>query len=166
MKLCLVTVGATASFIELVRKVLSDQFLACLKQQNYTHLLVQYGKDGKPIMDDFLKKNPEGSESLHGIGIGGFDFKPNMDSSIHMAMTDEAKNQEQGLMITHAGEHDLEICGWSLFTNPVGTGSILEGLRAQLPLIVVPNTALANNHQEQLAIELDRTGYAVNSSVM
>ncbi|KAJ6126793.1 hypothetical protein N7523_002405 [Penicillium sp. IBT 18751x] len=148
MKVCLVTVGATASFLKLVRQVLSEPFLACLKQHDYTHLLVQYGKDGKPMMDEFLANNPEGSDSLHGIGIGGFDFKPNMDSSIHLAMADEAKNQEQGLMITHAG-----------------TGSILEGLRAQLPLIVVPNTDLADNHQEQLAIELDRTKYAVNSLV-
>lgn len=53
----------------------------------------------------------------------------------------------------------------SLFPNSLGTGSILEGLRAQLPLIVVPNTDLADNHQEQLAIELDRTKYAVNSLV-
>lgn len=47
----------------------------------------------------------------------------------------------------------------------VGTGSILEGLRAGVTLVVVPNTDLADNHQEQLAIELDKTGHAVNSSV-
>lgn len=104
MKVCLVTVGATASFVKLVRQVLSEPFLASLKQHNYTHLLVQYGKGGKPIMDEFLENNPEGSEALHGIGIGGFDFKPSMTPSIIMTVHNPAKDQEQGMMISHAGE--------------------------------------------------------------
>lgn len=46
-----------------------------------------------------------------------------------------------------------------------GTGSILEALRAGLPLVVVPNPDLADNHQEELALELDGMGYAVKASV-
>lgn len=167
MKLCLVTVGATAPFEKLIRQVLSEPFLASLKQHNYTHLLVQYGKDGKPIMDEFLEKNPEECESLHGIGIGGFDFTQNMIPSIIMTVHNPAKEQEQGLMISHGGES----CRFPTFARLnlitdylVGTGSILEGLRAGVTLVVVPNTDLAGNHQEQLAIQLDKTGYAVHSS--
>jgi beta-1,4-N-acetylglucosaminyltransferase len=112
MKVCLVTVGATASFEKLVRQVLSESFLASLKQHNYSHLLVQYGKDGKPIMDEFLEKNPEGSASLHDIGIGGFDFTPSMTPLIMMLVHDPAKDQEQGLMISHAGETlRFHLCG-------------------------------------------------------
>ena len=168
MKVCLVTVGATASFVKLVRQVLSESFLASLKQHNYTHLLVQYGKDGKPIMDEFLENNPEGSEALHGIGIGGFDFKPSMTPSIIMTVHNPARDQEQGMMISHAGEtRYFQTCAvLNLIADYwIGTGSILEGLRAGVTLVVVPNTDLADNHQEQLAIELDKTGHAVNSSV-
>lgn len=109
MKLCLVTVGATASFEKLIQQVLSREFLATISKYNYTHLLVQYGKDGQPIFDDFLAKNPEGCEALHGIGIGGFDFKPSMTASVMMAMKNPAKDQEQGMMISHAGEISYQL---------------------------------------------------------
>jgi beta-1,4-N-acetylglucosaminyltransferase len=35
----------------------------------------------------------------------------------------------------------------------------LAALRFQLPLIVVPNTALLDNHQEQLADIMERQNY-------
>ena len=42
-----------------------------------------------------------------------------------------------------------------------GSGSILDALRLAVPLIVVPNTALLDNHQEELAEELAAQGYVV-----
>lgn len=104
MKVCLVTVGATASFERLIQEVLSGSFLAQLKRYNYTHMMVQYGKDAQPIFDKFLHENPEGSGNLHGIGIGGFDFVPDMTPYVMMAMENDAKDQEQGMMISHAGK--------------------------------------------------------------
>jgi UDP-N-acetylglucosamine transferase subunit ALG13 len=63
--------------------------------------------------------------------------------------------------------HYASICaGLNLVTDYlIGTGSILEALRAGVPLVVVPNTDLADNHQEQLAIELARSGHAVHASL-
>ena len=46
-----------------------------------------------------------------------------------------------------------------------GSGSILETLRAQKRLVVVPNDSLMDNHQAELAEEMDRMGYLISSRV-
>ena len=43
-----------------------------------------------------------------------------------------------------------------------GSGTILAALRLAVPLIVVPNTTLLNNHQEELAEEMEHQGYAIH----
>ena len=47
----------------------------------------------------------------------------------------------------------------------LGSGTILEALRYQVPLIVVPNTGLLDNHQEELAIAMERNNYLVRGDV-
>ena len=46
-----------------------------------------------------------------------------------------------------------------------GAGTILDAMRLGLPLIVVPNVQLLDNHQEELAQELQRQGYVKASDV-
>lgn len=46
-----------------------------------------------------------------------------------------------------------------------GSGSILEALRYQIPLIVVPNTGLLDNHQEELAVAMERNNYLIRGDV-
>lgn len=48
---------------------------------------------------------------------------------------------------------------------PIGSGTILEALRIDAPLIVVPNPDLLDNHQEELAEELARQGYVVHGKL-
>lgn len=43
-----------------------------------------------------------------------------------------------------------------------GSGSILEALRIQVPIIVIPNSDLLDNHQVELAEELSKQGYVVH----
>ena len=45
-----------------------------------------------------------------------------------------------------------------------GSGSILGALRLGVPLVVVPNPTLKDNHQEELAQELQKQGYVVASN--
>jgi len=47
----------------------------------------------------------------------------------------------------------------------LGSGTILDAMRFQLPLIVVPNLSLLDNHQKELADELARQGYVTKSTV-
>lgn len=46
-----------------------------------------------------------------------------------------------------------------------GSGSILEALRYQIPLVVVPNTGLLDNHQEELADAMERNNYLIRGDV-
>lgn len=104
MKLCFVTVGATASFELLLQTVLDEPFLGVLKQHGYTHLLVQYGKEGQPIFENFVQNNPSGSETRHGIEIGGFDFNPaGLREEMCLAQTNTELGQNGGMIISHAG---------------------------------------------------------------
>ena len=48
--------------------------------------------------------------------------------------------------------------------TPLGSGTILEVLRKGKPLIVVPNPTLLDNHQEDLATELEKMDYLKASS--
>lgn len=164
MRLCLVTVGATASFERLIRQVLNEQFFAQLAKYHYTHLLVQYGKDGEAIWNDFQVQFPRGCEKLHGIAVAGFDFRPNLWQYMRLATNDH--NQELGIVISHAGRALISLI-WSLLlfglTFFIGTGTILDALRLALPLIIVPNPDLADNHQEDLAFEMEEMKYAIHA---
>ncbi|KAF7593079.1 N-acetylglucosaminyldiphosphodolichol N-acetylglucosaminyltransferase catalytic subunit alg13 [Aspergillus hancockii] len=148
MKLCFVTVGATASFHLLLQGVLNTNFLSALHEADYTHLLVQYGKDSQTLFEELLSKCPPGSPSRHGIEIDGFDFNhAGLDQEMRLAQANLSENRSGGLIISHAG-----------------SGSILGALRLGVPLVVVPNTTLKDNHQVELARELHNQGYAVAST--
>ncbi|KAE8349870.1 hypothetical protein BDV28DRAFT_140310 [Aspergillus coremiiformis] len=147
MKSCFVTVGATASFHLLLQAVLDEKFLAALQDAEYTHLLVQYGKDSQTLFEDLLRKYPPGSPGRHGIVIDGFDFNhAGLDREMRLAQASPAEGRNGGLIISHAG-----------------SGSILGALRLGVPLVVVPNSTLKDNHQVELARELQKQGYVVAS---
>jgi len=48
--------------------------------------------------------------------------------------------------------------------NP-GSGSILDALRISVPLIVVPNPSLLDDHQTELAEALQEQGYVVHGKL-
>ncbi|KAL5406418.1 hypothetical protein PMIN03_006030 [Paraphaeosphaeria minitans] len=144
-KVCFVTTGATAPFRKLIEAALSPASLDAFLQRGVTHIFIQYGtaKDVYQSSAEAARQylNENGTE--HKLNIDGMDF----DSS---GLIEQFKlvKQTQGLAISHAG-----------------SGSILEGLRFQVPLIVVPNTALLDNHQEELAVAMDRAGYVIHGNV-
>jgi beta-1,4-N-acetylglucosaminyltransferase len=49
--------------------------------------------------------------------------------------------------------------------NRIGTGTILDAWKLGLPIIVVPNTRLLDDHQTEMAKHLAKEGYATMSSV-
>ncbi|KAK5112719.1 hypothetical protein LTR62_003817 [Meristemomyces frigidus] len=137
-KTCFVTIGATASFAALVKAVLSTPFLAALKQQGYEELLVQYGEEGKALYDSAVS-TAQGS----GVKISGFGIdKAGLGRYMRQA---RGKDGKEGVVISHAG-----------------SGTILEALRSGVPLIVVPNAELLDNHQVELAEALSEQEYVVH----
>lgn len=138
--LCFVTTGATAPFTALIESVLSPSSLDALYAEGYTHLLVQYGS----AKDVFTKASATARTHVQDkMIIDGIDFNPDgLQAQLRLVQ------QSKGLVISHAG-----------------SGSILEALRYQVPLIVVPNTSLLDNHQEELAVAMERSGYLLRGHV-
>ncbi|KAI4244899.1 MAG: hypothetical protein L6R40_002805 [Gallowayella cf. fulva] len=143
-RVCFVTIGATAAFDQLLKAVLTSRFLQALHASGYTTLLLQYGKNGHGILNDFDAAVAAGKATKHGIEISGFDFNK-LGLGQEMWSVKAANDRTEGVVISHAG-----------------SGSILDALRIEVPLIVVPNTSLLHNHQVDLAEELAKQGYLVH----
>eukprot|EP00386_Alphamonas_edax_P015594 GDKI01047578.1.p1 GENE.GDKI01047578.1~~GDKI01047578.1.p1 ORF type:complete len:128 (-),score=34.79 GDKI01047578.1:358-741(-) len=58
---------------------------------------------------------------------------------------------------------DEDVCGADLIISHAGAGSILEALRKQKRLLVVVNTSLMDNHQQELACAMEREGYVLSA---
>ncbi|UQC84731.1 uncharacterized protein CLUP02_10227 [Colletotrichum lupini] len=137
---CLVTVGATARFTQLLTEVLSAAFLDHVTSNRYTHLTLQCGKDyaefSRQMLPPLLNEYP-------GIEITAFDFVDDLTTEMVKCRA-QAGVREAGVVICHAG-----------------TGTILDGMRVSVPLVVVPNPTLKDNHQVELAEEIQRQGYGI-----
>ncbi|KAL5118894.1 N-acetylglucosaminyldiphosphodolichol N-acetylglucosaminyltransferase catalytic subunit alg13 [Pleosporales sp. CAS-2024a] len=145
-KLCFVTTGATAPFTALIQSVLDPKTIQSLVANGYTHLLVQYGTAKQTFTQHSQAARSHLAQSGHepDLIIDGLDFHPQgLQSQFQLVQ------QSKGLIISHAG-----------------SGSILEALRYHIPLIVVPNTELLDNHQEELADAMDRANYLIRGDVM
>ncbi|CAO2655687.1 Nn.00g044900.m01.CDS01 [Neocucurbitaria sp. VM-36] len=144
-KLCFVTTGATAPFTALIESVLSPSSLQALRECGYTHILVQYGT-AKDVFDRCSSAAQSHLQELKedkDIAIDGFDFDSNaLQSQFKLVQ------RSKGLVISHAG-----------------SGTILAALRYQIPLVVVPNTGLLDNHQEELAVAMERNHYLLRGAV-
>ncbi|KAB2572185.1 Glycosyl transferase family 28 [Lasiodiplodia theobromae] len=145
-KVCFVTIGATATFDELVRACTQPDFLRALSQEGYTDLLVQYGKNRKLWKEVIADKE---SLDQHGVDISGFSFRENgLAAQMQLAKGHPTDGSKEGVIVSHAG-----------------SGSILDALRLNVPLIVVPNPSLLDNHQQELAEVLEQQGYVIHGKL-
>ncbi|KAF9700101.1 hypothetical protein EKO04_001544 [Ascochyta lentis] len=142
-KLCFVTTGATAPFTALIESVLRPSSLDALLEHGFTHVLIQYGSAKDVFLQAATRARSHVQKTKQTLIIDGIDFNP---AGLQAQLT--LVHQSKGLVISHAG-----------------SGSILEALRYQIPLIVVPNTSLLDNHQEELAVAMERSGYLLRGHV-
>ncbi|KAF5391400.1 hypothetical protein D9757_001976 [Collybiopsis confluens] len=140
--LAFVTVGSTR-FDELVQAALSSAVLSSLRRRGYTSLIVQRGNSVFPYEDD------AGAETLrlekNGVHIECWKFKPSLQTEYEKA----------DIVISHAGEFSRSTEEEWASERPAGSGTIVDVLRMNKPLIVVPNPTLLDNHQQELADALD-----------
>jgi beta-1,4-N-acetylglucosaminyltransferase len=144
-KVCFVTTGATAPFTGLIESVLQPSSIDALLSLGYTHLLVQHGI-AKDVYEDRTREaqvHLQQGTSAARLTINGIDF-----DTKGLKEQFQLVQKSRGLVISHAG-----------------SGSILEALRYQVALIAVPNTALLDNHQEELAAVMERSNYLIRGDV-
>ncbi|KZT09468.1 glycosyltransferase family 1 protein [Laetiporus sulphureus 93-53] len=125
-----VTVGSTR-FDSLVQTVLSVQLLEALRARGYSELVVQCG-DSEFDVGSFEQAGNELVQTNNGVNVHVWKFKPSLQEEYERA----------DLVISHAG-----------------SGTILDVLRLGKPLIVVPNSRLLDNHQQELASALQSLGH-------
>ncbi|KAF2404049.1 family 28 putative glycosyltransferase [Trichodelitschia bisporula] len=143
---CFVTIGATAQFDDLVRAVLNPAFLCALQKSGFTSLRVQYGNSNDVFTKLLAQANEDLVDELK-LDVVGFAFKESLKDDMLMARQ-KPEWRADGVVITHAG-----------------SGSILEALRVNAPIIVVPNPSLLDNHQVELAEALEGQGYVVHADL-
>ncbi|KIH88110.1 glycosyltransferase family [Sporothrix brasiliensis 5110] len=152
---CFVTVGATASFIRLLREVLEPRFLDGLGARGFSELVVQTGPDHDWALKQIEALGQQSDDAPKTDGppkpqwpaIEVVSYTTDMPS-LMLPCRGEAHRQLPGAMISHAG-----------------SGSILEAVRCDVPLIVVANPDLLGNHQAELADAVHDAGWAVRGDL-
>ncbi|KAI1092632.1 glycosyltransferase family 1 protein [Rostrohypoxylon terebratum] len=142
-KCVFVTVGASSSFKPLIEEVLSDAFIAKLKKLEFTNLIIQCGPD----YDYFLSAQPpeDALDDPNRLNVIGFPYKQDIYRWLALAAPSapgERAKRAKGVIITHAG-----------------AGSILDALDYNTTVIAVPNPALMDNHQLEIAEEMGKQGF-------
>lgn len=103
---CFVTIGATASFNDLLSNVLKPKFLEALRGAGYTDLLLQYGTEGKTIFEKFLEDEKLGKNYNYNLRINGFAFnKKGLGQEMRAAKGENGA--AEGVVISHAGTQPL-----------------------------------------------------------
>lgn len=104
-KLCFVTIGATAPFGSLLSNVFQESFFTALKEHGYTDLLVQHGKEGQAIYEQFAKDHPPEDPLRSGISVKGFTFnKRGLSQEMGFAKENKEMDYEEGMILSHAGK--------------------------------------------------------------
>lgn len=148
MKTLFVTTGATVTFIRLLELCLTEKFISSVKQNGFEKLIIQYGS--QPDAVQLFTKSLDKLHLAHSTNNDLIVAKDSQGSFVieGFAFTNDIKKimLNADLVISHAG-----------------TGSILDALRLQKPLIVVINSTLMNNHQSEIADELYLGNYLLKS---
>lgn len=135
-KLVFLTVGTT-SFDALSSAADDWLFAKALVQAGYTKLVMQVGA-GKYRPHRLFVDGGQKNKLELGLDVEWFEYASNLSEYLDCA----------ALVISHAG-----------------AGSIFETLRKGVPLIAVPNPALMDNHQKELAEKLEEMGHLVAAEV-
>ncbi|CAJ2502708.1 Uu.00g101020.m01.CDS01 [Anthostomella pinea] len=146
-----VTTGATASFRALLEEVITPEFLMMLQALGYTDLVVQCGGD-RDYFVDLVKKL---GYATYGIKIRSFGFTSDIKTYMRQAArgdSDARGMRGMGVIITHAGG-----------SIPGRAGSIMDALHFDTKVIAVANPTLMDNHQEEIAEEMQRKGYCIHA---
>lgn len=131
-----VTVGTTR-FDALVSAILSPDFAAACQKHSVSRVRVQVGSSALPVGVDVPDAGKETRWSISPPGLSPVTFE----------------------FFTLRPSLAEDIAGASFIVSHAGAGSIFEALRAEKPLIVVVNDALADNHQTELADAMSKRGY-------
>ncbi|ODQ64290.1 hypothetical protein NADFUDRAFT_43296 [Nadsonia fulvescens var. elongata DSM 6958] len=146
-KTVFVTVGATVPFDEMIQLVLATRSRQLLHDQGFRHLVIQHGHRDEKKWSNIIQGVELDDTWTDLVKEFELDDTWTLDSMAYSEDITSLINQAD-LVISHAG-----------------TGSILDALRLQKPLVVVVNSQLMDNHQLEVAHEFSQGGYLLYSLV-
>jgi len=148
-----VTVGSTR-FDALVQAVFTEDVLSSLCRKGYTSLVVQCGNSAFELASA-IRDGDTHKMSRAGVDIEFWTYKPSLQEDYEKA----------DLVISHAGRPLVLLDDPHGTFGLLGSGTILDVLRMGKPMIVIPNPTLLDNHQEELASELEELGHLKATTV-
>ncbi|GEQ71258.1 hypothetical protein JCM33374_g4939 [Metschnikowia sp. JCM 33374] len=159
----LFTTGATVTFRSLVNTVADPVFLEFLIKSGFQSVSLQYGNETDAATGTNTSKTYFSKVLAEKHLIEHFDF------AIANETNDKSVTVFENKTLT------LQVFGFSddiasyisaadLVVSHAGTGSILDTLRLQKPLIVVTNDSLMDNHQAETADQFASEGYLARVS--
>lgn len=98
---CLITIGATARFTQLLKEAIDAPFLDVLIAQGFTHLTIQCGKD-----IDWFRDEVQALAARSTLHMSTFDFVDNLTREMALCRAETNKRRD-GLVICHAGRSRL-----------------------------------------------------------
>ncbi|KAL0254226.1 UDP-N-acetylglucosamine transferase subunit ALG13 [Cryptococcus tetragattii IND107] len=157
----LVTVGSTL-FPSLTSHILLPAFLSLLQSLGVQRLVVQYGR-----AELELENNVKRTLSVNSQGVGRGVWS---DSDGDRDGDDAQDKKETGMVVEvmrFTSDFEGLVKNSDAVISHAGSGSILTVLRQAppIPLLIVPNRSLMDDHQSELADELYKDGYVMVSSV-
>lgn len=166
MKSILITTGATITFKSLIQIILSPQFLNNLIRLKINKLIIQYGHE--------IKNSINLSESFFNETINKYDLINLFNLEIEE--TPIGDDDDEGIRLFK--NSDIEILAFSYSSNinkyienvdliisHAGTGSIIDCLHLNKPLIVIVNDKLMDNHQLEIAQQFTKLNYCIYYSI-
>ncbi|KAL1835776.1 hypothetical protein VTJ49DRAFT_6087 [Mycothermus thermophilus] len=141
---CFVTVGATAGFWSLLEEVTSSSFLGRLAAHGFTTLDIQCGPDLAGLQERLAAI---GAEERHGLQVRSFGYTSDLEAYL-LGCRGVRGARPAGIVVAHAG-----------------SGTVGEVLSVGAPLIVVANPTLMDNHQLELAEDLEEDALAVHGQI-
>lgn len=155
-----VTVGST-EFFELSRATLDLDFCESVAMRGYTELVVQVGSADVTSLVELLHYTAthrdeavsNGNSPVPKVSDNGNNFS-------EITFHSEVLNATLSIKIfryKRSLRQDMEDA--DIIISHAGSGSIIEALELNKPLIVVANANLMDNHQCELAEELQAQGY-------
>ena len=173
MKSILITTGATITFKSLIEIILSPQFLNNLINLKINKLIIQYGheiKNSINLSEIFF------NEIINKYNlINLFNLKRKEISTIGNNDNDNDDNDEGIQLFKNC---DIEILAFSYSSNinkyiekidliisHGGTGSIIDSLYLNKPLIIIINDKLMDNHQLEIAQQFKKLNYCIYYSI-
>ncbi|CAH2352725.1 UDP-N-acetylglucosamine transferase subunit Alg13p [[Candida] railenensis] len=146
----LILTGATVTFRSLIDQVTSKEFITDISKAGISKLFIQYGNESANKSQIYFESSIKKSGLLYENTDGIYNSKSGSLQILAFPFSSDI-----------SGEYIEQV---DIVVSHAGTGSIIDVLKLDKPLIVVVNESLMDNHQVDVANEFKKLNYCTIST--